>query len=178
VARGRSAGGPRQNVAMDLRTQLRFDAEPATVFEMFIDEEYLARKTKAANAIRHEASVTRNGDHVTVRLLRVMPPDVPDFVRKFVGDTIDLDQTDVWEPAAADGSRYGTISIDMVGAPVTFRGTLRLELVGGASVTTIDGKIRASVPFVGGKIEKAVYEGLMEAAKREQQVGQDWLSPR
>src|SRR5690606_37408096 len=103
----------RQNVPMDLRTQLRFDADPATVFEMFTHEEYLARKTRAANAVRHEARVTRNGDRVTVRLLRVMPPDVPDFVRKFVGDTIDLDQTDVWEPAAPDGSRRGTVSIDM-----------------------------------------------------------------
>lgn len=165
-------------MTMDLRTYLRFDADPATVFDMFIDEEYLARKTKAANAIRHEAKVTRNGDKVTVRLLRVMPPDVPDFVRRFVGDTIDLDQTDVWEPAAADGSRNGTITIDMVGAPVTFRGTLRLEPSGSGSVTTIDGKIKASVPFVGGKIEQAVHGGLMEAAKREQEVGQAWLTSR
>lgn len=161
---------------MDLRTQLRFDADPATVFAMLTDEEYLGRKAKAANAMRHESTVTRAGDQVTIRLLRVMPPDVPDFVRKFVGDTIDLDQTDVWEPAAPDGSRHGIISIDMVGAPVTLRGTMRLEPDGSGTVTTIEGKIKASVPFVGGRIEQAVHGGLIEAAKREEQVGRAWLA--
>lgn len=163
---------------MDLRTELRFDADPATVFAMLTDEDYIGRKARAANAIRHEVSVTRNGDQVTIRLLRVMPPDVPDFVRRFVGDTIDLHQTDVWGPAAPDGSRNGTIAIDMAGAPVTLRGTLRLEPDGRGSVTSVEGKIKASVPFVGGKIEQAVHGGLVEAAKREEQVGQTWLSAR
>ena len=89
---------------MDLRTQLRFDTDPVTVFAMFTDEAYLARKAGATGAVRHEASVTRLGDQVTVRLLRVMPPDVPDLLRSFVGETIDLDQTDVWQPASSDGS--------------------------------------------------------------------------
>ena len=163
---------------MDLRTHMRFDADPATVFAMLTDEVYIGRKVRAANAIRHEASVTRNGDHVTIHVLRVMPPDVPDFLRRFVGETIDLQQTDVWGPAAPDGSRTGTISLDMAGAPVTMRGTLQLEPDGIASVVSAEGKIKASVPFVGGKIEQAVHGGLVEAAKREEQVGRDWLSSR
>jgi hypothetical protein len=163
---------------MDLRTELHFDADPATVFAMLTDEEYIGRKVRAANAIRHEASVARDGDQVTIRLLRVMPPDVPDFVRRFIGDTIDLQQTDVWGPAAPDGSRTGTISIDMAGAPVALRGTLRLGPDGTGSVTSVDGRIKASVPFVGGKIEQAVYDGLMVAAKREEEVGREWLSSR
>ena len=163
---------------MDLRTQLRFDADPATVFAMLTDEEYIGRKARAANAIRHEVSVIRDGDQVTIRLLRVMPPDVPDFVRRFVGDTIDLQQTDGWEPAAPDGSRTGTIAIDLVGAPVTLRGTLSLTSDGTGSVMSIAGKIKASVPLVGGKIEQAVHGGLMEAARREEQVGKEWLGSR
>ena len=163
-------------VAMDLQTHMHFAADPATVFAMLTDEEYIARKTRAANAIRHEVSVTRNGDWVTIHLLRVMPPDVPDFIRRFVGDTIDLKQTDVWEPAAPDGSRTGTIAIDMAGAPVTLRGTLSLSPNATGSIVSADGKIKASVPFVGGKIEQAVHGGLIAAAKREEQVGRDWLS--
>ncbi|HEX6337194.1 MAG TPA: DUF2505 domain-containing protein [Jiangellaceae bacterium] len=163
---------------MDLRTQLLFDADPATVFAMLTDEEYIGRKARAANAIRHEVSVISDDDRVTIRLLRVMPPDVPDFVRRFVGDTIDLHQTDVWEPAAPDGSRTGTIAIDMAGAPVTLRGTLSLTPDGAGSVMSIAGKIKASVPFVGGKIEQAVHGGLIEAAKREEQVGKNWLGAR
>lgn len=163
---------------MDLRTQLRFDADPATVFAMLVDEEFIARKVRAANAIGHEATVARAGDEVTIRLLRRMPPDVPDFLRRFVGETIDLDQTDVWQPAAADGTRHGRIAIDMIGKPVTLRGTMRLERDGGATVTTVDAEIKASVPLVGGKVEDAVHGGLLEAAKREEEVGRAWLAGR
>jgi len=161
--------------AMDLNTTLRFPADPGTVFEMLTDTDFLGRKAKAANAIRHEASVNRDGDRVTIRLLRVMPPDVPDFVRRFVGESIDLEQTDVWEPPTADGSRQGTISIDMRGAPVTLRGTMRLTPDGTSTVVRISGKVKASVPFVGGKIEAAVHDGLIEAARREEEVGREWL---
>lgn len=166
---------------MDLRTQLRFDADPVTVFAMLVDEKYLARKAAAANAVRHEASVTRNGDQVTVRLLRVMPPDVPDFIRRFVGETIDLDQTDVWGPAADNGARSGTIRIEMVGAPVQLNGTMRLEPSGTgsvASVATVDATIKASVPLFGGKIEQAVRGAIVEAASREEEVGRAWLASR
>lgn len=162
---------------MDLNTTLRFPAEPVTVFEMLIDPGYIAGKAEAANAIRHEVSVERDGERATIRLLRVMPPDVPDFVRRLVGETIDLDQTDVWNAAEADGSRDGTISIDMRDAPVTLRGTMRLAPDGtvGAALD-LSGTIKASVPLVGGKVERAVHDALMSAARREEEVGRDWLA--
>ncbi|MFW6091996.1 MAG: DUF2505 domain-containing protein [Actinomycetota bacterium] len=161
---------------MDLRTQLHFDADPAAVFAMLTDEDYIARKVRAANAIGHDVTVTRTGDEVTIRLLRRMPPDVPDFLRRFVGETIDLDQTDMWRAAASDGTRHGTIAIDMVGKPVTLRGTMRLERDGEATVTTVDATIKASVPLVGGKIEHALRDGLLVAARREEEVGRAWLA--
>lgn len=162
---------------MDLNTTLRFPADPVTVFTMLIDPEYVGRKAQAANAVRHEVSVQRDGDRATIHLLRVMPPDVPDFVRKFVGETIELDQTDVWEPAAADGSRDGTISIDMRGAPVTLRGTMLLAPDRTGTVVTVSGKLKASVPLVGGKVERAVHDALITAAGREEEVGRAWLAP-
>lgn len=161
---------------MDLRTELRFDADPASVFAMFTDEMYVGRKAKAANAVRHEVSIDRDGDRFTVRLLRVMPPDVPDFIRRFVGDSIDLAQTERWEPASSDGARDGSIHIEMVGQPVTFNGTMALRPNSHGSITTVQGTIKASVPFVGGRIERAVHGALVEAARIEQQVGRDWLT--
>lgn len=163
---------------MDLNTTLRFPADPVTVFTMLVDPDYVGRKAEAANAIRHEVSVERDGDRATIHLVRVMPPDVPDFVRKFVGDTIELDQTDVWGPAAADGSRDGTISIDMRGAPVTLRGAMRLTSEGTAgAILSLSSTIKASIPLVGGRVEKAVHDALMSAAGREEQVGHEWLAP-
>ncbi|SDS17626.1 DUF2505 domain-containing protein [Jiangella sp. DSM 45060] len=161
---------------MDLNSELRFDADPAAVFAMLTDEAYIEKKTMAANAIRHQASVRRDGDRVTIDLLRVMPPDVPDFVRRFVGETIDIKQRDTWGPAAADGSRDGSIELEMSGAPVRATGTMRLAGNGASTVLTIKALLKASVPLVGGKIEQAVHQGLMHAVKVEERVGNDWLA--
>ncbi|MBB5788501.1 DUF2505 domain-containing protein [Jiangella mangrovi] len=161
---------------MDLNSELRFDADPATVFAMLTDEAYIAKKTTAAKALRHEITVRRDGDGATIDLLRVMPPDVPDFVRRFVGDTIDIRQKDVWKPANGDGSRDGTIALEMSGAPVKATGTMRLAANGGSTVLTIKALLKASVPLVGGRIEQALHQGLTEAAKIEERVGRDWLA--
>jgi uncharacterized protein YndB with AHSA1/START domain len=160
---------------MDLRTEQRYDADPATVFAMLTDEAFLARKAQATGALRHEGSVDRAGDRVTVRLLRVMPPDLPDFVRRFIGDTIDLDQTDTWEPPAADGSRTGSIRINMGGAPVQLTGNMRLAPTETGSQTTIDAEIKAAIPLFGSKIERAVYDALLEAVRIEEEAGRAWL---
>lgn len=161
---------------MDMHSELRFDADPAAVFEMLTDEKYIARKTQAANAVDHRVTVTRDGERVTIDLTRVMPPDVPDFVRKFVGNTIDIKQIDTWEGPTADGSRRGTIALEMIGAPVTCTGTMSLTPSGAATAVTISGKLKAAVPLFGGKIEQAVHQGLMHVAKVEQRVGSEWLA--
>ncbi|MBD0292588.1 MAG: DUF2505 domain-containing protein, partial [Jiangellaceae bacterium] len=157
---------------MDLRTEYRYDADPATVFAMLTDEAFLSRKARATGALRHEASVTRAGDQVTVRLLRVMPPDVPDFVRRFVGETIDLEQIDVWQPAAADGSRAGSIRIAISGAPVHLTGAMTLAPDGAKTTVVVDAQIRASIPFLGGRVEEALHDAVLQAARTEEQVGQ------
>lgn len=163
---------------MDLYSELRFDADPAAVFAMLTDEAYIEKKTMAANAIRYTASVRRDGDRVTIDLLRVMPPDVPDFVRRFVGETIDIKQRDTWGQAAVDGSREGSLALEMSGAPVRATGTMTLVRNGAATVLTIKGLLKASIPLVGGKIEQALHQGLTEAAKIEERVGNDWLAGR
>ncbi len=163
---------------MDLYSELRFDADPAAVFAMLTDEAYIEKKTMAANAIRSTAAVRRDGDRVTIDLLRVMPPDVPDFVRRFVGETIDIKQRDTWGQAGADGSREGSIELEMSGAPVRATGTMTLVRNGAATVLTIKVLLKASIPLVGGKIEQALHKGLTEAAKIEERVGNDWLAGR
>jgi Protein of unknown function (DUF2505) len=136
---------------MDLRTEQRYDADPPTVFAMFTDEAFLSRKAQATNALRHEGSVVRDGD------------------------TIDLEQTDVWEPASSDGSRTGSIRIIMGGLPVQLTGAMRLAPVGTGSQATVDAQIKAAIPLFGGKIEQAVHDALLQAVRIEESVGQAWL---
>lgn len=161
---------------MDLRTELHYPATPDEVFAMLSDETFVARKAAATGALSHEADVDEADGRVTVHLRRVMPPHVPDFVRRFVGDTVDLEQVDVWEPAGTDGTRRGTFTVKIAGAPVSVNGTLRLAPGDSGTVETVEATVKASIPFVGGKVEQSVHDAVLLAARKENEVGKDWLA--
>ncbi|HSK26716.1 MAG TPA: DUF2505 domain-containing protein [Jiangellales bacterium] len=163
---------------MHLRTELTYDAPPDEVFAMLTDDEFVARKAQATGALSYVIDITDDTHRVTVELRRVMPPVVPDYVRRFVGDTVDIDQTDVWEPPV-DGTRKGTFTAKIAGAPVSMTGTLTLRPgAAGHSVEVVEADVKAGVPFIGGKIEKAVGEAVLLAARKEEEVGRDWLAGR
>lgn len=164
------------NGPMDLQTELNYDASPAEVFAMLIDEAFLARKAKATGAFQHEAEVTRGSDAVRIRLHRVLPPEVPDYARRLIGDRLDVVQVDEWGPAAADGSRTGTFTVEIKGVPATMRGTLRLaRRPDGGTVETVSATIKAGIPLIGRKIEEAAADAVLSAAHKEEQVGHEWL---
>jgi uncharacterized protein YndB with AHSA1/START domain len=163
---------------MHVRTELTYDAPPDDVFDMLTDDAFVARKARATGALSYVVDITDDGHRVTVELRRVMPPVVPDYVRRFVGDTVDIDQIDVWEPAQ-DGTRKGTFTAKISGAPVSMSGTLSLEPApGGHAVEVLEADVKASIPFLGGKVEQAVAEAVMHAARKEEEVGRGWLAER
>ena len=87
-----------------------------------------------------------------------------------------MTETQIWTPPAPDGSRTATITVDF-SAPMTFSGTLHLS-PGDQATTTITtrGKFTASVPFIGGKIEKVAAEQTQRYLVAEERVGNEWLA--
>jgi hypothetical protein len=47
---------------------------------------------------------------------------------------------------------------------------------GTGTVEDVDGDLKASVPFIGGKVEKAVGPPLRAAIAKEQEIGTRWLA--
>jgi hypothetical protein len=122
-------------------------------------------------------SVDESAGGATIRTTRVLPTEeFPDFVRKFVGDTVHVVRVDTWGPAAADGGRDGTIVVEIKGAPVRLAGTITLRPEGSATVQDVQSDLKASVPLVGGKIEKAVAPAIRGAVGKEEEVGARWLA--
>ena len=157
-----------------------FPAEAAVVFEMLADEDYVSRKARAMGALEHDASVELLASGgARIRLQRTLPSMVPDFVRPMVGETIEVVQTEDWAAAGADGSRIGRLDAQVSTAPVKLSGQLSLAPNGGgSSIHRVDITVKARVPFVGGRIEKAVAEVILLAARKEEQVGSMWLAER
>ncbi len=163
---------------MRLSAEIRYDADPRAVFTMLADTAFQDRKCTATGALDHEVEIEEFDDgSATVTTRRTMPTDrVPDFVRTFVGQTLQVEQIDDWGPASADGAREGTVVVEIKGAPVRLAGSLRLAADGGGSLESIDGDLKASVPLIGGKIEKAIEPALLAAITVEQREGRAWLA--
>jgi Protein of unknown function (DUF2505) len=163
-----------------LRAEIRYDADPAAVFAMLTDAAFQERKCAATGALESEVEIERFPDGgATIRTRRTLPTDqIPDFARSFVGRTVDIVQVDDFGPADAGGGREGSVIVEIKGAPVRFAGALTLDMSPAGTLETIDGDIKASVPLVGGRLERALEPALQAAIRVEQREGTAWLATR
>jgi len=161
-----------------LIAQLHFDAEPDEVFAMLTDTDFQSHKCVENGSVAYEVDIDEHRDgSATITTMRVMPTDkAPDYVRAIIGGRLTVREVDTWGPPAADGTRTGTIHVEIEGSPVKVNGKLTMRRSGSSTVNAIDAEVKASVPFLGGKIEKAVEPVLQAALRVEQREGVKWLA--
>lgn len=163
---------------MRVEDEIRYPAPPEVVVAMLADPAFVERKVAATHALSYDVDVvgtSQGGFTVTSR--RTMPTDtLPDAARSFVGDTLDIRQVEAWEPASPDGSRAGSLVVEVVGAPLRLSGMLELSRDGDESVQRITGDLTSSVPLLGGRLEKAAYPAFIAAIRKEAEVGAAWLA--
>ena len=211
---------------MTLHIDRRFSypASPSTVVDMMADPEFQKRKAAASGALSHEVTV-QPGPAPVVTVVRRMPVDhVPEMLRALVKRGITIRETVRWRREAPDGSREGTVTLEILGQPVTMRGTIRLtpaadradasagtstsggtsssggtdssgrvdssggadtsgraDSSGGAKGTGrtdghIEAEVKAAIPLLGGKVEKAVEPAILAGIKTEVETGQAYLA--
>jgi hypothetical protein len=157
--------------------QIRFAADPVATFAVLADKGFQEEVCRATGSVGTDVSIDQSGGGATIRTNRELPTaDFPDFLKKFVGDTVHVVRVDTWGPAAADGARDGTITVEIKGAPVRLSGTITLRPDGAGTVEDVQGELKAGVPLVGGKIEKAVAPSIRGGVAKEEEVGARWLT--
>ncbi len=154
----------------------RYTGDPETVFAVLIDPDYVEAKCWATGATEAGVTVEPDGDSVVIRTVRSLPAKVPSYARSFVGDHIEVDQSETWGPSGADGVRDGTVEVSFAGTPMKIRGTLRLEGSGDGSTVTTSGDIKAGVPFVGGKLEGFAAEQVVRGLDAEADAANERLA--
>ena len=166
------------DLPMDLHRETRYAAKPAHVFAMLTDESFIRRRAEASHAIRSDVTVEPVGSGVRTSTHQTLPADVPDFVRRLVGQHIELDEVITWGPAASDGSRSGELRVDVANAPVAMRGTIQLvpDAGGGATRQIVDAELKASVPLIGRKIEEAAAPAVLAGLDGMGDLGATWLA--
>lgn len=154
----------------------RYDADPATVFAMLCDEQFIVYKCEQSASLEATAEVTDEGDSLRIHNRRVLPAKVPGFVKRFLGDTIPLDETQHWGPASESGSRSAEFTVNFDGQPLTFAGTIDLTPDGHGTAVRTKGALKCSVPLIGGKVENFAAQWIGKYLNKEQRVGQQWLT--
>jgi hypothetical protein len=174
---GPVVGPPDQEEQVRLSAEIRFAADPQRVFAMIVDPAFQEAKCTASGSVEHEVDVSEHDDGgATVVSRRTMPTDgFPDFARSLVGATVELRETQRWEAPSHDGTRTGSILVEVHGLPVRFHGSVALASDGTGTHWPIEGELKASVPLIGGRIERAAQPAVLAGIRVEQRTGNVWL---
>ena len=152
-----------------------FSANVEEVFTMMCDPDYLDFLIANSGGIDPGLGVDTDDGTIVVTLDRSLPAEVPSFARAMVGDHITVRESRSWQPPADDGSRSGTLRVRFDGAPMEITGDLTLENEDGGSRLSVSGRVKASIPFVGGKLEEFARDQLLRFVAREEELGGQWL---
>lgn len=162
-------------MALNASTTLPYDA--ATVTGVFTDEAFLKHVSEKVGGTLK--SVTVDGDTsaaFTLTAVRTLPTKrLPDMVRKFVGDSLTVTQTEHWSAPAPDGSRSAKVTMTVAGVPVTVDAEQRLVAAGTDTRVDLDGTVSSSIPFMGSKIASAAEPMIGKALNLQATEARKWL---
>jgi hypothetical protein len=159
-------------MATKLSYDLTYDAPLTAVGEMLMDPAFRERVCDAQGAIRRTVSVGPDGGGMKVVIDAVqLAQGIPGFARKFVGDEIQLVQTEQWSDLDT-----GRVEVVIPGKPGQMSGTIGLRESGGTTTETVQMEIRVGIPLVGGKIEALISDLLRKALRAENTVGRQYLT--
>ena len=149
------------------------------VYALFTDVAFQEAKCLATTDDANHFSVDilggPSGERVrTERHLRSQ--GLPDVAKSFVGEHLTIIEVQDWSAPAGDGSRQSAVDMHVKGAPLTLKGTLRLEPTASGTVEVLDAELKAHVPFIGGRIEKAAAEPIKAAIEIETGLLREWLA--
>ncbi|WP_084104940.1 DUF2505 domain-containing protein [Demequina sp. NBRC 110056] len=154
-----------------------FAATTDEVSTMLADRTFAERRGAASGSgspdVQVEGTVAE-GFSVTIRQ-QVPSSSIPAEFRSFVGSSLAVRYTEVWEPAVGP-DRTGTFAVEIVGAPGHAAGSLALVPDGDGTRFVAAGAISVRVPLVGAMIESAVGDAVVKGLEAELAVADAWLA--
>ncbi|GAA4625441.1 DUF2505 domain-containing protein [Cellulomonas oligotrophica] len=165
---------------MQIDVRLSFPVGTAGAARMLADPQYVHTKVRASGALDQQVDVTGDAEGAfTVTTRRALPSEqIPAHARALVGSRIDVRQVEAWEAPTADGSRAGTVVVEIAGAPVrvTGRASLAPGEDGASTQVRYVGEVRATVPLFAAAVEDAAAGAVRSVLEVEQEVARRWLA--
>lgn len=155
-----------------------YPAGVADVYELITDAAFRKKAAESTGALDVDVDVKRAGNGATVTVLRAQPATVPDFIKKFVGETVRVKQVETWSGPDADGNRTGKFSMDIEGQPAGMTGTGKLTNKAGKAEFVVTGDVKVKVPFLGKKIEPFIATVIEKSLRHDVNAGIKKLKPK
>jgi hypothetical protein len=163
-------------MATRLEFEQTFPGPITQVLALLSDPEFVVAKAEATKAFDIAVEVDAHDDGATViTSTRSMPAEVPSYATAFVGEHLTITETQQWSAPTAESESTATVSVDFH-APLTYRGTITARTAGDSTVLVNRGEFKASVPFVGGKVERVAAEMTEKYLAKEAEVAAAWLT--
>lgn len=162
---------------MRIHETVEHGASPQQVFEMICSADYQELKCTRSGALEHEVAIEVEEDARTIVTRRRLPTEgFPDFARRFVGESVDVIETQVWGLTPdEEGGHTASLHVEIPRTPVTMTGSVSLTAGGVGTEHTLEGDLKANVPFIGSKVEQAVAPVLARALRLEAKLSKEWF---
>ena len=158
-------------MSTDLHASYALGCDVETAYAALSSQAWPALKAEQLDdGSRLESRVETPDGGVVLRTSRGLPSGIPGFLEKVLPADGRAGQTDTWGPAQPDGSRAGTWTAQVPGAPVDVHGTMRLVPTATGCDYVIDGVAKVKIPIIGGKAEKFVADATARTTAAEAEV--------
>lgn len=161
---------------MKIERSMHHDLRAAELYEMACSKRFQEQKCIDAGALSYDVHITRTDDGAIVKTRRKLPTaGFPSLLRRFVASGLSTTETVLWGPAAPDGSRSAALRVDIAGAPVKLRGTIRIQPDGpDAAAVLIDATFTAHVPYLGRRVEGFAAPIILRVIDAEEATSRAW----
>jgi hypothetical protein len=174
AAPGRGIG---DDAAMKLRVETSSRATVEQNYAGRLEQSVREQACRESGALSYQVSIQPAADGgARVEVLRVMPAKVPDMVRRFVGDTITVEQVEQWRPPGPTGTRNATVDVTVKGQPARMTGSMVLSPAAEGCTELVTGEVTVSIPLLGRRIEPEIVKVIEAALRIDHRVGQAWVS--
>jgi hypothetical protein len=131
------------------------NTDVASVYALVTDATFREEAVAVVGGTDIEVTVEPTGEGHTITVIQTQPANVPDFIKKFIGESVMVKQVEQWGAADGSGNRAADIRFTVIGQPADMHG--RAELSGNGSVSfVVQGDLKVNVPFIGRKVEPEI----------------------
>ena len=145
------------------------------VYALVIDRAFRKEAVAIVGGTEVQVTVEPSGDGHSITVIQTQPANVPDAIKKFIGDSVMVKQTEKWGGPDASGGRSADIRFTVIGQPADMNG--RATLSGDGDVTfVVEGDLKVNVPFLGKRIEPEIAKIVAASLRSDVEQGIKRLS--